>query len=170
MAANKHPNSTIFDGQLHVCSTLGHSTKEFIKEMQAQYQYNQTQKEQIDTQRRTIMCAHEGFTAISRRFAEEADSRDWCEEANEFIINVNQDIPSPFSLEELYHDYNIDVTIRPDILVTLSTSVRARTYGEAEDLMRDDISMYFDDSDIREAIGDADISCYDIQDIEVSDA
>ena len=153
-----------------IVSTMGESTKEFIKEMQAQYQYNQTQKEQLETQRRVIMSAHEGFRTISERFGAEADNRGWCDDANDFIISVNEEIPSPFSLEELYHDYIGTVFVRPEVTVALTTSIRARSQEAAEDLLRDDVSSYFDDGDIKDAMRDADIDGYDIVDIEVTES
>ena len=150
--------------------TMSNSTAEFIKEMQAQYQYNQTQKEQLEAQRRVIMSAHEGFRTISERFAAEADNRGWCDDANDFIISVNEEISSPFSLEELYHDYDATVFITPEVTVTLTTSIRARSQEAAEDLLRDDVSSYFDESDIRDAMRDADIDGYDVVDIEVTES
>lgn len=151
-------------------STLGASTKEFIKEMQAQYQYNQTQKEQLETQRRVIMLAHEGFQTISDRFGEEADNRGWCDDANDFIISANEAISAPFSLEELYHDYDATVFLRPDMIVALTTSIRARSQDAAKDLLQDDVSSYFDESDIRDALRDTEIDSWDIQDIEITEA
>ena len=150
-----------------IVSTMGESTKEFIKEMQAQYQYNQTQKEQLDTQRRVIQLAHEGFRTISDRFGEEADNRGWCDDANEFIVSVNEEISAPFALEPLFHDYDVTVFITPEITVALHTSIRARSEEAAADLVRDDVSSYFDEGDIRDAMRDADFDGYDVVDIEV---
>jgi len=150
--------------------TMSDATKEFIKEMHSQYQYNQTQKEQLETQRRVIMLAHEGFRTISDRFGEEADNRGWCDDANDFIKSVNEEISAPFSLEELYHDYDATVFITPEITVALHTSIRARSEEAASDLLRDDVRSYFDDSDIKDALRDAEIDGYDIQDIEITEA
>ena len=104
--------------------TMSEATKEFIKEMHSQYQYNQTQKEQLEVAKKTIMCAHEGFTAVSEAFAEEAISRGWCSEAEEFIENVNAQIPSPFALTPMTREYCVDVTLEVTSvpILTMKTS------------------------------------------------
>lgn len=152
-----------------LAASPGASTKEFIKEMHSQYQYSQTQKEQLETQRRVIMLAHEGFATISRRFAEEADSRGWCDDANDFVKGVNEDLSAPFSLEELYHDYEVTAVIAPALTACLTTVIRARSQDIAEDLMRDDLSSYFDEGDIWDALRDGVIDSYDIQSVDSSE-
>lgn len=155
--------------------TMSEATKEFIKEMQAQYQYNQTQKDQLQEQRRTIMCAHEGFTAVSEAFAEEALSRGWCSEAEEFIDNVNAQIPSPFALTPMTRQYCVDVTLEVTLTsyVTVSTTVTARDESDAVSMVQDDFSAYFDKGDIREAMRDShdsEVSDYNIQEVDANEA
>ncbi|MCG3771149.1 MAG: hypothetical protein JW384_02329 [Nitrosomonadaceae bacterium] len=153
-----------------IVSTMGDSTKEFIKEMQAQYQYNQTQKDQLQEQRRTIMCAHEGFRAVSEAFADEALSRGWCSEAEEFIDNVNAQIPSPFALTPMTREYCVDVTLEVTSYVTVSTTVTARDESDAASMVQDDFSAYFDNGDIREAMHDSEVSDYNIQEVDANEA
>jgi hypothetical protein len=153
-----------------IVSTMGGSTKEFIKEMQSQYQYNQTQKDQLQEQRRTIMYAHEGFTAVSEAFAEEALSRGWCSEAEEFIDNVNALIPSPFALTPMTREYCVDVTLEVTSYVTVSTTVTARNESDAAEMVQDDFSAYFDNGDIREAMHDSEVSDYNIQEVDANEA
>ena len=153
-----------------IVSTMGESTKEFIKEMQSQYQYNQTQKDQLQEQRRTIMYAHEGFTAVSEAFAEEALSRGWCSEAEEFIDNVNAQIPSPFALTPMTREYCVDVTLEVTSYVTVSTTVTARNESDAASMVQDDFSAYFDNGDIREAMHDSEVSDYNIQEVDANEA
>lgn len=150
--------------------TMSEATKEFIKEMQAQYQYNQTQKDQLQEQRRIIMCAHEGFTAVSEAFAEEALSRGWCSEAEEFIHNVNAQIPTPFALTPMTRDYCVDVTLEVTSYVTVSTTVTARDESDAVSMVQDDFSAYFDNGDIREAMHDSEVSDYNIQEVDANEA
>lgn len=153
-----------------IVSTMGGSTKEFIKEMQSQYQYNQTQKDQLQEQRRTIMYAHEGFTAVSEAFAEEALSRGWCSEAEEFIDNVNAQIPSPFALTPMTRDYCVDVTLEVTSYVTVSTTVTARNELDAASMVQDDFSAYFDNGDIGEAMHDSEVSDYSILEVGANEA
>jgi hypothetical protein len=153
-----------------IISTMGGSTKEFIKEMQAQYQYNQTQKDQLQEQRKTIMCAHDGFRAVSEAFAEEALSRGWCSEAEEFIENVNTQIPSPFALTPMTREYNVDVTLEVTSYVTVSTTVTARDESDAVSMVQDDFSSYFDNGDISDAMRDSEVSDYNIQEVDANEA
>ena len=153
-----------------IVSTMGGNTKEFIKEMHSQYQYNQTQKEQLETQRRVIMSAHEGFTAVSEAFAEEALSRGWCSEAEEFIDNVNAQIPSPFALTPMTREYCVDVTLEVTSYVTVSTTVTARNESDAASMVQDDFSAYFDNGDISDAMRDSEVSDYNIQEVDANEA
>ena len=148
-----------------IVSTMGEFTKEFIKEMHSQYQYNQTQKEQLEQAKKTIMCAHEGFTAVSEAFAEEALSRGWCSEAEEFIENVNAQIPSPFALTPMTREYCVDVTLEVTSYVTVSTTVTARNESDAASMVQDDFSAYFDNGDIGEAMHDSEVSDYSILEV-----
>lgn len=149
-------------------STLGDSSKEFIKEMHAQYQWGQTQKNQLQEQRNTILCAHQGFTAVSEAFAEEALSRGWCSEAEDFIKTVNASIPSPFGLDPITSEYCVDVTLEVTSIVTLSTLVTARSEEDAAQLIKDDFSAYFDDGDINNAMNDSEMSDYNIQEVDAT--
>jgi hypothetical protein len=148
-----------------IVSTMGEFTKEFIKEMHSQYQYNQTQKKQLEEAKKTIMCAHEGFTAVSEAFAEEALSRGWCSEAEEFIENVNAQIPSPFALTPMTREYCVDVTLEVTSYVTVSTTVTARHELDAASMVQDDFSAYFDNGDIGEAMHDSEVSDYSILEV-----
>jgi hypothetical protein len=152
-----------------IVSTMGEFTKEFIKEMHSQYQYNQTQKEQLEVAKKTIMCAHEGFTAVSEAFAEEALSRGLCSEAEEFIENVNAQIPSPFALTPMTREYCVDVTLEVTSYVTVSTTVTARHELDAASMVQDDFSAYFDNGDIREAMHDSEVSDYNIQEVDANE-
>ena len=145
--------------------TMSNSTKEFIKEMHSQYQYNQTQKQQLEEAKKTIMCAHEGFTAVSEAFAEEALSRGWCSEAEEFIENVNAQIPSPFALTPMTREYCVDVTLEVTSYVTVSTTVTARNESDAASMVQDDFSAYFDNGDISDSMHDSEVSDYSILEV-----
>lgn len=149
--------------------TMSEATKEFIKEMHSQYQYNQTQKEQLEVAKKTIMCAHEGFTAVSEAFAEEAISRGWCSEAEEFIENVNAQIPSPFALTPMTREYCVDVTLEVTSYVTVSTTVTARNESDAASMVQDDFSAYFDNEDITEAMRYSEVSDYNIQEVDANE-
>jgi hypothetical protein len=115
------------------------------------------------------MCAHEGFRAVSEAFADEALSRGWCSEAEEFIENVNTQIPSPFALTPMTREYNVDVTLEVTSYVTVSTTVTARDESDAVSMVQDDFSAYFDNSDISQALPDADISDYNIQEVDANE-
>lgn len=121
------------------------------------------------------MCAHEGFTAVSEAFAEEALSRGWCSEAEEFIDNVNARIPSPFALTPMTRQYCVDVTLEVTLTsyVTVSTTVTARDESDAVSMVQDDFSAYFDKGDIREAMRDShdsEVSDYNIQEVDANEA
>lgn len=116
------------------------------------------------------MCAHEGFTAVSEAFAEEALSRGWCSEAEEFIHNVNAQIPTPFALTPMTRDYCVDVTLEVTSYVTVSTTVTARDESDAVSMVQDDFSAYFDNGDIREAMHDSEVSDYNIQEVDANEA
>ena len=154
---------------ISMTDTMSVSTKEFIKEMHSQYQYNQTQKEQLEKAKKTIMCAHEGFTAVSDAFAEEALSRGWCSEAEEFIENVNAQIPSPFALTPMTREYCVDVTLEVTSYVTVSTTVTARNELDAASMVQDDFSAYFDNEDITEAMRYSEVSDYNIQEVDANE-
>ena len=149
--------------------TMSVSTAEFIKEMHSQYQYNQTQKEQLEEAKKTIRCAHEGFTAVSEAFAEEALSRKWCSEAAEFIENVNTNIPSPFALTPLTREYRVDVTLEITQYTTVSTIVTARNEDDAASLVQDDFSAYFDHGDISDALGDSEVQDYNVIEVNANE-
>lgn len=116
------------------------------------------------------MYAHEGFTAVSEAFAEEALSRGWCSEAEEFIDNVNAQIPSPFALTPMTREYCVNVTLEVTSYVTVSTTVTARNESDAASMVQDDFSAYFDNEDIREAMHYSEISDYNIQEVDANEA
>ena len=151
-------------------NSMSDGAKAFIREMHAQYQLIQTQKEQLQEARRTIIIAHESFAKASERFNDEADERGWCELFDTIVDAVNDSLEGPFFLTLRVRDFVVDVNLAVSSHVSVSTTVTARNHQEARELVGDDFNNYFDSSDISQAMSDSEVDDWSIEEIDASEA
>ena len=150
--------------------TMSDGAKAFIREMHAQYQRNMTLNDQLQEARRTIIIAHESFAKVSERFNDEAEERAWCELFDTIVDEVNDSLQGPFFLELRVRDFVVDVNLAVSGHVSVSTTVSARNEQEARELVSDDFNSYFDSSDISQAMSDAEVDDWSIEEIDASEA
>ena len=104
---------------------------------------------------------------IGSMLENEAESRNWCSEYDQFIDRFNAESKIAFiDPREKDFDVTVDVTVTMTVPVTIS--VTARSGEDAEALVSDDASSYIDDAYVQSSAQSGDWSIH-IDDYEVSD-
>ncbi len=101
---------------------------------------------------------------ISNKFFDEAEKREWCDEAFKFIHEINSELPLPFNIPLREKEFEVEVTVTGTISVHHMATVKARSQEEAEDNMRDCPDDYFDPEEI---LRDENLRYISIDNIEV---
>ena len=101
---------------------------------------------------------------ISNRFFEEAENREWCKEAFDFIESLNGELPRDFHIPLRKRKFAVSVTISGTISTTHEVEVEAQDQSEADDLVNDCPDDYFDPDEV---LRDENIRYVSIDNIEV---
>ena len=85
---------------------------------------------------------------ISNWFFDEAEKREWCQEAFDLIESINNELPSGFYIPLRKRRFTVSTTITGTISVTHEVEVEARDQQEADDLVSDCPDDYFDPDEV----------------------
>ena len=105
--------------------------------------------------------AERAFRIVSDELGHEAQSRNWCEEFNEFVERVNERISSEASnsmcrLEGTDQEYSVTLQVSMTVYASVTAKSEADARSKAEN---------FDESDLRD--GDFDQIDLDVTEVEV---
>jgi len=104
---------------------------------------------------------------IGSMLEQEAESRNWCNEYDQFIDQFNGESKIAYiSPREKEYDVTVDVTVTMTVPVTIS--VTARNEQDAESIVGDEASSYIDDSLVNSEVREGD-HIITIDDYQVSD-
>lgn len=103
---------------------------------------------QLSTCRETLSRVKSSFSTsmqtISDCIWEESDKRGWCDEVKEFIVRVNELLPTDYELDLRKQEYDVELVITGTASTTYTHSVLASTQEEADEMVRDNPEDYFD--------------------------
>lgn len=88
------------------------------------------------------------IATIAYALREEAESRGWCQEYNEFCHQVNSTLRTGERLEALEEEYEVEVEVEATVTVRQYITVMARSQDHASELVLDDPESYFDPTGI----------------------
>jgi len=103
--------------------------------------------------------------AISECLRDEAESRGWCDEYNQFVNKVSEKT-SEDHLLPLEQEYEVEVEVRATVTARATLSVMARSRDLAEEMVIDDPDSFFDPND--EALSEAKMSGFDDYDVNLA--
>ena len=112
--------------------------------------------------RKIYADADQAMEIISRRLIEEAQDRDWCDEFDHIIEEVNEKLPSRFQLEARERNYNITWTETYTVTIQRHVNLDATSADAAHDLAND-LQGEASQHDLEEAIRNGDFE-YDVSD------
>lgn len=99
-----------------------------------------------------------GFEYVAKRLLEEATERNWCEEYNDFVEDVNNHIDVGPKLLPAESEWDVTISYSGSFQVR----VKARDENEAERLAR----LFSKDSKIAEVRRDAPYAYFDVEEAE----
>ena len=73
---------------------------------------------------------------IGERFIQEANRRGWCSEADDFIDEINDQLPGAFALPVRQKEYEVTWTQTVTVNVDMSATFTARSAEDAEEMAR----------------------------------
>ena len=111
-----------------------------------------------------IANANKAMQVISDMFFDEAEKRDWCKDAFDFVEDINSNLPHGFNIPLRKRKFNVHVLISGTISTTHEVEVEARDQSEADDLVNDCPDDYFDPDEV---LRDENIRYITIDNIEV---
>ena len=91
--------------------------------------------------------AADDLDTIATALSEEAESRGWCSEYNEFCNQVNATLKGGGYLQPFEQEYEVEVEIEATIRVPRTIYVMASSYDDAVSMVTDDPETYLDPSD-----------------------
>jgi hypothetical protein len=101
---------------------------------------------------------------IAEALRDEAESRGWCDEYNEFVDKVSEKT-SGHHLIPLEQEYEVEVEVTATVTTRATLSVMARSQDLAEEMVIDDPDSFFDPND--EALSEAQMSGFDDYDVSL---
>jgi hypothetical protein len=119
--------------------------------------------EDADRFRKRIVRLVADVEVITEALRDEAESRGWCDDYNEFCSTVNANL-SETHLLALEQEYEVDVEVEATVRTTRTISVLARSLEDAQEMVTVDPETFFDP--IEEAIDAARAGGFD--DLEVN--
>jgi hypothetical protein len=99
---------------------------------------------------------------IAEALRDEAESRGWCDDYNEFVSKVS-DKTSEHHLLPLEQEYEVEVEVRANVSTRVTLSVTARSYEDAQEMVMDDPEAFFDPT--HQALEEAQMSGFDDYDV-----
>lgn len=107
---------------------------------------------QLSTCRETLSRVKSSFSTsvqiISDCIWEESDKRGWCDEVKEFIVRVNELLPSDYELDLRKQEYDVEVVVTGTASTTHSLAVMASSQEEADEMVKDSPDDYFDPEEV----------------------
>lgn len=92
----------------------------------------------VETLSTQVENGHKSVEIIGQQFIGEADKRDWCQEADEFIDRVNDLLPGSYQMPTREREYEVEWTEYVTVQVSCSVTVRARNEADAIDMARNE--------------------------------
>lgn len=105
-------------------------------------------QQQYDRQRNEAMNT---LTIISDRLIAEANNRGWCNEYDEIVERINNDLPNWLQLAEREGEYEVTWTETYTVTIDRTATVTARDADSAADLVSSDPDAFGDSYDIEQA-------------------
>lgn len=100
--------------------------------------------------------ASDDLDTIATALSEEAESRGWCGEYNDFCQQVNATLKGGGYLQPLEREFEVEVEIEATIRVPRTIYVMASSYDDAVSMVADDPEAYLDPSDTALEVAKAD--------------
>jgi len=127
-------------------------------ESQAQHQHT------IDKYAALVTNGNKAMHVISDMFFDEAETRDWCSEAIEFVDRVNGELPHGFNIPLRKRMFTVMTRVRGMVCTEVPVEVEASTQEEANRMIDDNADDHFDPDEELRAVN---MRTADIEDIEV---
>jgi hypothetical protein len=129
-----------------------------FRESMAQHQIT------IDNHGKRLNDGHTAMQVISDMFFDEAEKRDWCKQAVEFIEDVNGNLPRGFNIPLRKRMFTVTTRVWGRVGADVDVEVEASTQEEADRMIDDNPDDHFDpDEELRKV----NMRTADIEDIEV---
>ena len=116
--------------------------------------------------RKIYADADQAMEIISRRLIEESQDRDWCDEFDNIIEEVNEKLPSRFQLDTRERNYNITWTETYTVTIQRHANLDATSADVAGELA-DDLRGEASNHDLEEAIRNGDFEYEEADDYEI---
>ena len=111
-----------------------------------------------------VAAANTAMHVISDMFFDEADIRNWCVEAIEFVERVNGELPRGFNIPLRKRMFTVTTRVRGMVCTDVDVEVEASTQEEANRMIDDNSDDHFDPDEELRAVN---MRTADIEDIEV---
>jgi hypothetical protein len=95
-----------------------------------------------------IKNSNASMEIISNMFFDEAEKREWCAEAYDFVESINDALPSGFSIPLRLQEFTVMVTVTGEVSENHEVSVKARNQEEADTEVSDNPDDHFDPDDV----------------------
>jgi hypothetical protein len=92
--------------------------------------------------------AHEITRIVGQRLLDEAELRNWCEEFDTIIDEVNEQLPENFQLPTRKRMFRVEVEVTGTHTTTYTVEVEASSSDEAYELVDESPSDYFDPDEV----------------------
>ena len=116
--------------------------------------------------REISVAADKAISVISSRLITESEDRDWCDEFDKIIEEVNEELPGRFQLETRERDYTVTWTETYVVTVQRNEIVRA-TNSETAIEMATDLESNVDSTELLDAVRYNNYEFNDADDYEV---
>jgi hypothetical protein len=127
-----------------------------LEDLQAQVQSLTEERDRWQTRYNDAVVSRDSwrqdFTTYADRILQEAIDRDWCEEYERVMGDIENDL-TVASLPEREQEYEVEVEISGNVSTTYTVAVTARSQDDADRMVKEDPSEYFDaEEQLRESI------------------
>ena len=95
-----------------------------------------------------LLNGETAMSVIGNMFFDEAEKRDWCKVAYDFVESINHSLPSGFSIPLRLQEFLVMVTITGEISEHHEVAVMARTQEDADTEVSDDPDAHFNPDEI----------------------
>ena len=152
-------DSTVFDYSLIIPEPIAIDWE--AKYNEAVAQHNLT----LASYSTLVLNGEKAMTLIGDKFFDEAEKREWCKEAYDFVESINDSLPYGFSIPLRLQEFLVMVTITGEVSEHYETAVMARSQEEADTLVSDNPDDHFDPDEILRSMN---LRWANIENIEVT--
>jgi hypothetical protein len=152
------PNSTVYDYSLIIPEPIAIDWEAKYNESVAQHNLTITAHSTLSNHKDVAMLC------ISDMFFDEAEIRDWCVEAIEFIERINGELPRGFNIPLRKRMWTVTTRVRGMVCADHDVEVEASTQEEANSMIEEYADDHFDPDEV---MRDVNMRSADIEDIEV---